>query len=106
MHYELPCIGKVEKESDVARHAWDDDWANFGGSIASKDSSDGLKPPDLSVDEFGTFHKTVTPSPTVITLCGNITLRKPQKIDCHPLPDAFNPCEDIMGSIWLRGAVW
>ena len=25
---------------------------------------------------------------------------------CSPEPDAFNPCEDLMGSWWLRVAVW
>ena len=27
-------------------------------------------------------------------------------IQCSPVPDAFNPCEDLMGSWWLRVAVW
>ncbi|CAL8111620.1 unnamed protein product [Orchesella dallaii] len=57
-------------------------------------------------EEMGHFHPSVTPSPTVITLCGKVSVRKSPKVSCHPLPDAFNPCEDIMGSIWLRGAVW
>ncbi|UYV64785.1 TSHR, partial [Cordylochernes scorpioides] len=25
---------------------------------------------------------------------------------CSPAPDAFNPCEDVMGTAWLRVAVW
>ena len=25
---------------------------------------------------------------------------------CYPAPDALNPCEDVMGSNWLRGSVW
>lgn len=25
---------------------------------------------------------------------------------CFPKPDALNPCEDVMGSNWLRGSVW
>lgn len=25
---------------------------------------------------------------------------------CWPEPDALNPCEDIMGSDWLRTSVW
>lgn len=25
---------------------------------------------------------------------------------CSPEPDALNPCEDIMGSDWLRTSVW
>lgn len=31
-----------------------------------------------------------------------------RKIDvkCFPLPDALNPCEDVMGSQWLRTCSW
>lgn len=31
-----------------------------------------------------------------------------RKIDvkCFPSPDALNPCEDVMGSQWLRTSVW
>lgn len=31
-----------------------------------------------------------------------------RKIDvqCYPEPDALNPCEDVMGSQWLRASVW
>lgn len=31
-----------------------------------------------------------------------------RKIDvsCFPMPDALNPCEDVMGSYWLRASVW
>lgn len=31
-----------------------------------------------------------------------------RKIDvkCYPIPDALNPCEDVMGSQWLRISVW
>lgn len=27
-------------------------------------------------------------------------------VKCYPIPDALNPCEDVMGSDWLRGSVW
>ncbi|XP_012671006.2 thyrotropin receptor [Clupea harengus] len=29
-----------------------------------------------------------------------------QEVDCHPVPDEFNPCEDIMGFGFLRISVW
>ncbi|KAG8239307.1 hypothetical protein J437_LFUL015083 [Ladona fulva] len=29
-----------------------------------------------------------------------------EDVQCNPAPDAFNPCEDIMGRVWLRAAVW
>jgi len=57
-------------------------------------------------DEFGVFHESVTMPPSLDRLCGNVTIMKPPVVKCHPLPDAFSPCEDIMGNIWLRGAVW
>lgn len=27
-------------------------------------------------------------------------------MECTPLPDALNPCEDVMGWAWLRASVW
>ena len=38
-------------------------------------------------------------------LCGEVVFRH-RKIECTPVPDAFNPCEDVMGSEWLRIFVW
>lgn len=29
-----------------------------------------------------------------------------EDIKCYPEPDAFNPCEDVMGNILLRVSVW
>lgn len=29
-----------------------------------------------------------------------------QSVQCTPDPNALNPCEDIMGFIWLRNSVW
>ncbi|KFB41293.1 AGAP004035-PA-like protein [Anopheles sinensis] len=55
--------------------------------------------------EFGVFHETVAHIPSMEALCGNLT---PMIFDvkCYPMPDALNPCEDVMGSHWLRGSVW
>lgn len=38
-------------------------------------------------------------------LCGNLT-KNYYEVECTPSPDAFNPCEDIMGNWGLRIAVW
>lgn len=38
-------------------------------------------------------------------LCGNIS-KDYGVVKCHPAPDAFNPCEDLMGNWPLRVAVW
>ncbi|PSN36549.1 Follicle-stimulating hormone receptor [Blattella germanica] len=55
----------------------------------------------------GVFHQsTVTVSPQLIqAYCGNVS-RSPRDVLCRPSPDAFNPCEDLMGNWGLRGAVW
>lgn len=29
-----------------------------------------------------------------------------KNVKCYPIPDELNPCEDVMGSNWLRGSVW
>lgn len=37
--------------------------------------------------------------------CGEI--HKVQiNVECYPEPDAFNPCEDVMGNMLLRICVW
>lgn len=37
--------------------------------------------------------------------CHAFTEERPP-IKCYPIPDDLNPCEDVMGSNWLRGSVW
>ncbi|CAN7991259.1 unnamed protein product, partial [Ixodes hexagonus] len=41
-------------------------------------------------------------APTQVT-CGKLASRQ---VQCFPAPDAFNPCEDVMGTEVLRVAVW
>lgn len=38
-------------------------------------------------------------------LCGDIIDRIPV-VACYPAPDEFNPCEDVMGNLYLRILVW
>lgn len=38
-------------------------------------------------------------------ICTAFTEERPP-IKCYPIPDDLNPCEDVMGSNWLRGSVW
>lgn len=38
-------------------------------------------------------------------VCGNLS-KNYLEVKCHPAPDAFNPCEDLMGNWTLRVAVW
>lgn len=40
-----------------------------------------------------------------ILIAFRILIRKID-VQCFPLPDALNPCEDVMGSQWLRTSVW
>lgn len=50
---------------------------------------------------------TVSVDESVTALCGDlfrdINFRS---VNCTPHPDAFNPCEDVMGYEWLRIIVW
>ncbi|XP_071450669.1 lutropin-choriogonadotropic hormone receptor-like [Hetaerina americana] len=57
--------------------------------------------------EDGVFHQGTAPhTPSLISaVCGNLS-RHPRTVECHPEPDAFNPCEDIMGNWWLRVSAW
>lgn len=51
------------------------------------------------------FQSGVTLPGKVHALCGNLS-KNYRDVTCYPLPDAFNPCEDIMGNWGLRCAVW
>lgn len=59
-------------------------------------------------DNIGVFHEEITLNPEddqLAEYCGNFTFKKPN-IECYPMPNALNPCEDVMGYQWLRIAVW
>lgn len=51
----------------------------------------------------GTFHPEVHPPEEQWITCGKLASRR---VQCFPVPDAFNPCEDVMGTEILRVAVW
>ena len=56
----------------------------------------------------GIFHRStvsVDENLTQNVLCGEIYIYN-RNIHCTPEPDAFNPCEDVMGYFWLRVTVW
>ncbi|KAL9889880.1 leucine-rich repeat-containing G protein-coupled receptor 1 isoform 1-T8 [Glossina fuscipes fuscipes] len=56
--------------------------------------------------ETGTFHAPIDTNQTQLDeYCGNFTIRK-HDVECYPIPNALNPCEDVMGYRWLRIAVW
>ncbi|KAM8706016.1 hypothetical protein ACLKA7_010328 [Drosophila subpalustris] len=63
---------------------------------------------DSTMNNIGVFHEEITLNPEddqLAEYCGNFTFRKPN-IECYPMPNALNPCEDVMGYQWLRIAVW
>lgn len=47
----------------------------------------------------------VTVGTKVDAVCGNVS-KNYLEVKCYPAPDAFNPCEDLMGNWTLRVAVW
>lgn len=42
---------------------------------------------------------------SLYAMCGNLS-KNYRNVSCHPAPDAFNPCEDLMGNWALRIQVW
>ncbi|XP_060803417.1 follicle-stimulating hormone receptor-like [Amyelois transitella] len=53
------------------------------------------------------FHELVEAdlSKGYVAMCGNFSVTRPDVI-CRPMPNALNPCEDVMGWSWLRASVW
>ncbi|PVD26535.1 hypothetical protein C0Q70_14212 [Pomacea canaliculata] len=67
-------------------------------------------PPDDGGGGLGGFHD-FHPAATNVTVehdtCSTFTVRKNYaNVICTPQPNAFNPCEDVMGYEWLRVVVW
>ncbi|XP_033608882.1 lutropin-choriogonadotropic hormone receptor isoform X2 [Cryptotermes secundus] len=63
--------------------------------------------PSIQDDADGVFHQGIASlsQRLIQAYCGNLS-RSPRDVSCHPEPDAFNPCEDLMGNWGLRSAVW
>lgn len=112
-----PLRRRREDDDATAAAAVDDD---FGRLVFSPDNltSPAHVAPDwgtlerefgrgASWDGDGVFHQTsVVISPRLIQVyCGNLS-KTQRNVTCTPEPDAFNPCEDLMGNWWLRSAVW
>ncbi|XP_052769001.1 thyrotropin receptor-like [Mya arenaria] len=94
----------------------------FGKTIDDNETNFGfgpIKPLDNNFGSFGendknskktesvmVFHTTyVDDNITQQAFCGEIYIYN-RNVTCTPEPDAFNPCEDVMGYIWLRVIVW
>ncbi|CAG9863166.1 unnamed protein product [Phyllotreta striolata] len=94
---------------------------NTKNTTSNKDlNSDGFHnwlPANLSVntevqseefwgEEHEVFHNASNDEFFVKTAyCGELS-RNYHEIKCDPIPDAFNPCEDLMGNWGLRVPVW
>ena len=50
--------------------------------------------------------KWVTQSNCIINWVINAIRFRETNVQCYPVPDELNPCEDVMGSQWLRLSVW
>lgn len=56
----------------------------------------------------GVFHGTTVEVISEVELeafCGQLA-KNYRDVECFPSPDAFNPCEDVMGNMLLRIVVW
>ncbi|GFQ77785.1 thyrotropin receptor [Trichonephila clavata] len=56
----------------------------------------------------GVFHGTTVAVISEVELeafCGQLS-KNYRDVECFPSPDAFNPCEDVMGNMLLRVVVW
>jgi hypothetical protein len=47
----------------------------------------------------------ILPNNSITAYCGQV-VKDYRQVICTPEPDAFNPCEDLMGYEWLRIFVW
>lgn len=77
-------------------------------SGAPKARPDEIKGKNYDDTEIGIFYPTTVslpPETQIQAFCGNLA-KNYRDVRCYPAPDAFNPCEDVMGNVGLRVAVW
>ncbi|KAH3844458.1 hypothetical protein DPMN_086716 [Dreissena polymorpha] len=81
--------------------------SGFGLFLPGKGSNTDDNGP-LLIGPGMTFHRSTVPDDDNLTqsvFCGKIYIYN-RNVTCTPEPDAFNPCEDVMGYVWLRVLVW
>ena len=63
---------------------------------------------DKTATQVVLFHPPVAVNESLMrtVFCGTIQPFVYKSPKCTPKPDAFNPCEDVMGYIWLRITAW
>ncbi|KAI4469087.1 glycoprotein hormone receptor [Holotrichia oblita] len=74
------------------------------GSTIAVEEAKPVPEPEI----IGSFHNpTDTDHYVPVTAgCGGYSFHRFSKVKCYPEPNALNPCEDIMGSYYLRISVW
>ncbi|KAH9514432.1 hypothetical protein Btru_025235 [Bulinus truncatus] len=76
---------------------------DFGVIVTSSTSV----PVGLTTRGSAEWHESFSTHDTRWFSCGNFTKPKDySEVVCTPQPNAFNPCEDLMGYEWLRVFVW
>ncbi|XP_073830173.1 leucine-rich repeat-containing G protein-coupled receptor 1 [Musca autumnalis] len=83
-------------------------WSEFSPNVNDVeyfvDENDYLS--DSMKSDIGIFHEPInTDSSQLDEYCGNFTFSK-HDVECYPMANALNPCEDVMGYQWLRISVW
>ncbi|XP_054262380.1 follicle-stimulating hormone receptor-like isoform X2 [Macrosteles quadrilineatus] len=101
-HHLTPPLSVQEGVAFNTQH--DDDQNVLSGGWADIEAPG---PTQSHSDSDEVFHQSTAQLPQAKqqALCGNLSLPQPPVV-CAPVPDALNPCEDIMGSDWLRTSVW
>lgn len=94
---------------------YQDFWSNasdmedfFGNHLQLKRRKPGAQRTSPDNPFEGVFHGTTVAVISEIELeafCGQLT-KNYRDVECFPTPDAFNPCEDVMGNMLLRIFVW
>ncbi|XP_031619803.1 lutropin-choriogonadotropic hormone receptor-like isoform X2 [Contarinia nasturtii] len=101
-HFEDGAVGSFSENSSL-------EYSISSSSDSSNPISDTSTNFLNNFDHFGEVWMDETadilPNNVKHAVCGKLTVKKID-VQCFPLPDALNPCEDVMGSQWLRTSVW
>ena len=76
------------------------EWAE--GVRRQNNCSPPLPEPEPPLSDGGRFHGGPAPDESSHLVCDADQTSRLQNVICSPAPDAFNPCEDIMGYKTLR----
>ena len=103
--------GSVRRENEERYRRSSEYFGHFSnggwGSPVPNDTIGPVLPPIDSSGTNGQWHTSTINSEQHISdvTCGQL-VENVKRTECTPKPDAFNPCEDVMGYVWLRVVVW